>query len=125
MANQEAMTRLTFEAGGDLSAHQFKFVTVAADGQVDLETDAGARVTGVLQNNPDAAGKAAQVAVSGRVKVVASATIAAGAEVATTNAGLAVTAAGATTQILGQCLVGGDAGEIVEVLLQPRGVVGA
>jgi len=125
MAKMEQITALSFEAGGDLSADQFKFVTVAADGQVDVEGDAGARVTGVLIEPADAAGRECAVAVAGRVKVIASATIASGAEVATTGAGLAVTASGAATQILGQCLVGGDANELVEILLQPRGVVGS
>ena len=47
----------SFEAGEDLSAAQFKFVTLESDGQVDLADAAGENCIGVLLNNPDAAGK--------------------------------------------------------------------
>lgn len=124
MATQEAIQSLSFEAGSDLSAHQFKFVTVAADGQVDLTTSAGTLPTGVLQTNPDAAGKSAKVAIGGRVKVFAGGTIASGGNVSVNNAGLAV-ATGSSTIIVAQCLSGGASGEVIEVLLGFRGVSAA
>ena len=122
MALMEMVKAISFEAGGDLSADQWKFVTVAADGQVDVTTGAGSLPTGVLLNNPDAAGRAAEVAVGGVVKVEASAAIAAGADVAVTAAGLAATASTGNS-IVGQCLKGaGAAGELAEVLMGFRGV---
>jgi len=125
MATMEAVVSQSFEAGGDLSADQFKFVLVASDGQVDLNTTANGRVTGVLLNNPAAAGRAAEVAVSGRVKVKTGAGgLTAGQLVASTNAGLAVLAAGATTHVLGRALTTAAAGELVEMQLEYLGVVG-
>ena len=122
MALMEMVQAISFEAGGDLSADQWKFVTVAADEQVDLETSAGALPTGVLLNNPDAAGKAAEVGVAGVLKVEAAAAIVAGADVACNAAGLAVTATTGNA-IVGQCRVGaGAAGELCEVLMGFRGV---
>jgi hypothetical protein len=64
--NANADTR-TFEAGENLSAAQFKFVTLESDGQVDLADSAGENCIGVLLNAPDAAGKAATVAISVRL----------------------------------------------------------
>jgi len=123
MALQEALTKLTFEAGGDLSSHQFKFVSVASDTQVDLTATAGAVPVGVLQNNPSAAGQEAEVAVAGRVKVIAGAGgVTAGATVSTTNAGLAVTSATTGHAFIGRALTSAAAGEMVEVLL---GYIGA
>lgn len=122
MALMEMVKAISFEAGGDLSADQWKFVTVAADEQVDLHASAGDLPTGVLLNNPDAAGRAAEVAVGGVIKVEAAAAIAAGAEVAADGSGLAVTASTGNA-IVGQCLKGaGAAGELAEVLLGYRGV---
>jgi len=81
MAVFQSRDTRTFEAGGDLSAGQFKFVVLAADGQIDLATD-GAAAVGVLLNEPDAAGKAATVVVSGKTAVTAGGSITAGDDIA-------------------------------------------
>lgn len=126
MATQEAVTSITLPAGGDLSAHQWKFMTVNSSGQAILQTTVNGRVVGVLQNDPAAAGREAEVAISGRVKVMVGGTaVAAGDEVECTAAGLALTAAGAGSNIVGICLVGAAAGGLAEVLLKDRGVVAA
>ena len=91
MALESNLNTRTFEAGQDLSSKQFYFVTMASDGQVDPTGD-GAQATGVLQNKPDAAGKAATVAVGGRSKVSAGAAVSVGANVASDANGQAVTA---------------------------------
>lgn len=106
----------TFEAGGNLSTGQFKFVTLEADGQVDLANAAGENCIGVLLNNPDAAGKAATVAISGKVMVTAGGTIAAGAAVATDAAGDAVTAAVGNI-VMGYALEAGVDGQVIAVEL--------
>lgn len=73
MAYEENLDCITLEAGADLSAKQYFFVTQAAgDGQVDPTGD-GLLANGVLQNKPDAAGKAATVAVRGITKMSAGA----------------------------------------------------
>lgn len=117
MAKQEALCVISLDAGADLSAHQFKIVTIDSSGNAVL---AGAASTwvGVLQNAP-AAGETAEVAVptgSGRMKVAASGALAIGAEVTSDAAGLAV-AAGAGTSLVGVTVTAaGAAGDLVEVL---------
>lgn len=119
MATQENMLCVTLEAGQDLSAKQFYFVSVAADGQID-PTGAGAIAQGVLQDAPAAAGRAALVAIAGKVKVMCGAAVTKGGPVASTSSG---TATNATTGniILGTALETGAAGRIIEMIFQPRG----
>jgi len=92
MAVFQSRDTRTFEAGGDLSAGQFKFVALASDGQIDIAGD-GADAVGVLYNEPDAAGKAATVVVTGKVIVEAGASITTGDAIASNAAGEAITAA--------------------------------
>lgn len=119
MATTQEQFCVTLEAGQDLSAKQFFFVSVASDGQIDPTGD-GAFAVGVLQNDPDAAGKAAEVAIMGQTKVVAGGTVAGGAEVASDAAGEAVTAATGDV-ILGTAIDGGADGEIIRIVFNPRG----
>lgn len=91
MAVMQSRDNRTFIAGQDLSAAQFKFVTLEADGQVDLANSAGENCVGVLLNQP-AAGAAATVCMSGKVIVEAGASVTAGDQVAADAAGAAVTA---------------------------------
>ena len=77
MAVMQSRDTRTFIAGEDLSSAQFKFVTLEADGQVDLADAAGERAIGVLLNEPTA-GKAATVAMTGKVMVEAGASVTAG-----------------------------------------------
>lgn len=116
MSAMNQVQSITLEAGADLSAGQFRFVLVAADGQVDLVASAGGTATGVLLNDPDAAGKAATVAYAGVVKVVAGGTVASGAKVQSDASGEAILAA-TGDHVLGQCLKGGVDGDLIEVLL--------
>lgn len=111
---------VTLEAGQDLSASQYFFVAVAADGQVDPAGD-GAYAEGVLQNDPSAAGRAASVQISGISKVVAGGAVSVGDAVASTAAGKATTAATGDI-ILGTALEAATAdGDVIAVLIQPRG----
>lgn len=122
MAAQEYLQSVTLEAGGDLSAQQFRFVEIAADGQVDVVSSAGGSAIGVLQGNPSAAGQAAEVAYAGVTKVVAGGTVAAGAKVQSDATG-AATLAAASDHVLGRCLKGGASGELIEVLLISQDVL--
>jgi hypothetical protein len=115
MAVFQSRDTRTFEAGGDLSAGQFKFVALAADGQVDLAGD-GVDAVGVLYNEPDAAGKAATVVVTGKVIVEAGASITTGDAIASNAAGEAITAA--TGDIVkGYALEDGVDGQIIAIEL--------
>lgn len=120
MANDQLTRAISLEAGQDLSAKQYFFVTVASDGQID-PTGNGASADGVLYNNPNAAGQAASVVTFGVAKVVAGAAISRGALVASDANGKAKTAV-STNRVLGRALEGANAdGEIIKVLLKLQG----
>jgi hypothetical protein len=113
----------SFEAGEDLSAAQFKFVTLESDGQVDLADSAGENCIGVLLNNPDAAGKAATVAISGKVMITCGGTVAAGAALQTDASGDAITAASGD-YVMGYALEAGVDGQIIAMeLIQGGNIV--
>lgn len=124
MAYEIAGFLLPYEAGADLSSDQYKLVTVATDGQIDVTTSqsVGSSVdipVGVLQNKPGAQGEEASIMVKGVTKAIAGETIAIGELVtaSTVTDGRMDDADGATDVILGMCLEGGAAGEIITVLL--------
>jgi len=122
MAREESLISVSLEAGADLSAGQYKFVLVAADGQVDIVGSAGGDADGILQNDPAAAGRAATIGVLGISKVLLGGTVAAGAKVQSDGSGRAITAA-TGDHVLGKCLVGGAVGEIGEVLLVSKHIL--
>ena len=123
MARQEQIQSITLEAGGDLSAGQFHFVLVAADGQIDLVAAAGGDADGVLNGTPSAAGEAAEMIYAGRAKVVIGVGgLSAGDKVQSDASGEAILAA-SLDHVLGKCLVGGAAGELGEVLLSAHGIL--
>ena len=115
MAVMQSRDTRTFIAGEALTTHQFKFVTLEADGQVDAADTAGENCIGVLLNEP-AAGAAATVVLSGKVMVEAGASITAGAAIATNAAGEAITA---TTGhiVMGYALEDGVDGQIIAIEL--------
>jgi len=123
MATQNITGFKSFEAGADLSAKQFYFVSVSADGQIDATGD-GAYAVGVLQDKPAAQGRAAQVATTfgDIVKVVCGGTVTRGGPVASDANGAAVNAASGDV-ILGEALETGASGEIISIVFAPRGTV--
>jgi len=122
MARESNLSNRTFIAGSDLSSDQYKFVTLAADGQIDVAASAGSLADGVLQNDPALAGRSATVAVGGRTKITASATIAIGANISTTAAGLAVTSSSGQ-YILGTACTGGAVNEVITMEFDRSGRV--
>ena len=114
MSVMQSRDTRTFEAGGDLSAGQFKFVTLASDGQVDITASAGGNAIGVLLNNPSAAGYAATVCVSGSVMITCGGTVAAGASLQSDASGDAITAASGDI-VLGYAREAGVDGQIIEM----------
>lgn len=112
MATFENYQTKTYVAGSDLSSHQFGFVALASDGEVDACGD-GATAVGVLLNDP-AAGGAATVAYSGRVLVECGGTVTNGGEVASDSAGLCVDATSSDV-ILGYAREAGVTGQIIAI----------
>jgi hypothetical protein len=68
MAYQQAQTNITLKAGADLSAKQYFFVKIDANGDAVLAGN-GQNAIGILQNAP-ASGEAANIAVAGVSKVI-------------------------------------------------------
>ena len=122
MATKENTQSVTLLAGADLSALQYRFVTVNGSGAA-VSPGAGVAVAGVLQNDP-ASGQAGLVDIAGITKVTAGAAITTGARVMTTAVGKAITAT-ATNHSLGIALETGADNRVISVLLQPTGVVPA
>ncbi len=120
MSNEVPGQQISLEAGADLSAKQFFFVEVAADGQVD-PAGAGADADGVLQGKPAAAGRAAAIMLNGVSKVSTGAAVARGALVMSDASGQAVTATGGS-KVLGKALeASGGANQVIKVLLRNPG----
>lgn len=116
MAQSEQLICITRPAGGDLSTKQYLFVELGTGGTVTA-TNADTDIPlGILQNDPDAANRAATVGVLGVSKVVLGATIAAGVKVGPGSDGRAVATVSAK-HVAGILITGGDANEIGEVLL--------
>jgi hypothetical protein len=106
----------TLEASGDLSAQQFRGVVVDSNGQAAV-AGAAAEIAGVLQNDPSAIDRAAQIVQTGITKMVAGAAVATGANVTTDASGRAITAI-VTNPIVGVALdAAANADEIISVLL--------
>lgn len=82
--------RITLKAAADLTASQYCFVKLDANGNAALCSAATDKPIGVLQNQP-LAGKEASIVVEGGTKLKASAAIAIGASLGTTTTGTAVT----------------------------------
>lgn len=119
MAYESNLENRTYEAGGDISASQYRFVKAGATaGQVVACDTAGERTIGVLQNDPDAADKAATVGVGGISKVEAGAAVAADASVSVDAQGRAVTSVTAGHVIVGYArTAAAAAGELIAVEL--------
>ena len=110
---------LSIPAGADLSAKQYTFVKISGTGVISVAAATDAPI-GVLLNDP-ASGETAAVAVSGIVKIKASAAITAGAAVGTTATGTAVTltvGSDTTKYIVGRAITAaGSAGDIITVAI--------
>lgn len=121
MATEQPGFKITLEAGQDLSADQYKLVTLAIDGQVDVTGAARTnRPIGILQNKPDAAGKAAELVISGVSKAIAGEAIEEGELVSASSAvaGRVDDADTATDVIIGMALTpAAVAGTIISILL--------
>lgn len=117
MSYSNAKQSTTLRAAGDLSASQNCFVLVNSDGRVAVVASAGGDADGVLQNDPAAIDREAEVAFSGVVKVVAGDAVTRGAKVQSDALGRAITAASGD-HVLGRALeTAGAAGDIIAVLL--------
>jgi len=119
MAVMESRDTRTFIAGEDLSAAQFKFVTLEADGQIDLADADAENCLGVLINDPTSGG-AATVVISGKTMVTAGGAVTAGDAVVTDASGDAVeltTSSSATAITMGYALEDAADGQVFGIEL--------
>lgn len=126
MAANKRVTSVAYEAGQDLSSHQFRIVAIASDAQVDPATDGNTPPLGVLMNKPSAAGYEAEVAIEGSdVKLEAGAAVNEGELVVAVaggrgSAGPSGGTAVGTTWVLGVCTqAASGSGAIMGVLVRP------
>jgi hypothetical protein len=115
MATMQSRDTRTFVAGEDLSAAQFKFVTLEAGNVVDLADLAGENCVGVLLVE-GAAARAVTVVMTGSVMVEAGGTVTAGGAVATDATGRAVDATTGDI-IMGYAREAGVAAQVIEIEL--------
>ena len=69
MAGSMSLQVISREAGEDLSAKQYTFLVIAADGQYESAAGTTAAIMGVSQNDPEAAGEGLTVGISGITKL--------------------------------------------------------
>ncbi len=120
MAYEQTLRTIGLPASADLSASQFCFVAVNANGQLALPS-AGGDAEGILQDKPNAAGQTGEVGILGISKLVVGAGgVTAGDLLATDVNGKAVTAA-TGNKILGRALATGTAGTLIPALIQQKG----
>jgi hypothetical protein len=120
MAYEQNLRSIGVPASGDLSASQFCFMAVDANGNLALPA-AGGDADGILQDKPNALGVEGELAVFGVSKlVVGTAGVTAGDLLMTDAAGKAVTAA-AGKKILGRAMATGAAGVLIPALIQQKG----
>lgn len=81
--------KLSKEAGADLSAKQYHFVKLDANGRVIAIAAATDRPIGILQNKPSALGQAAELMCDGVSRLVGGGNVAKGDMLGTTAAGRA------------------------------------
>lgn len=119
MSKYESVQRISLPVASDQSANMYKFVKGSGAGVVVNDTEGGPCI-GILDSpDGDAAGKVVPVVYGGVSKVVLGATTAAWANVQSDANGAAIAAlTGDYSQ--GTLLAGGDAGDVVPILLRPN-----
>lgn len=117
MAYEESPMVVTYVAGADLRAHQYKFVEIDATGRVVLCGD-DAHADGVLMNAPDV-GEAATVGIGGILKVRCGAAVTRGGPVSSGANGAAKNAGSGAVN--GTALETGASGRVISIQFHPRG----
>lgn len=108
------------EAAADLSANQFRAVTIDGNGQVALATAATAPIAGILQNKPSAQGQAATVWGPGTVSKVVVGTGGATAGALATPAADGLIDASTGNIVAGRFLETAAAGELSSLWMGPE-----
>ena len=122
MATNRKINSVSYPAGADLSALQYRVVQMDADGQLSAQVGTATPPLGILLNKPAAAGRAAQVAIVGSiVKCEAGAAVNENDWIHGTVSGFAIAAASAESWVVGIAMTpAAGSGELFEVLVNPQ-----
>ncbi len=114
---------ITLLAAADLSAKQYCFVTIDSNGRAAVSTR-GQLAAGVLQTKPNAIDRPGTVrCISGSTtKVKLGGSVTPGQAIVADANGAAVNASSADNNFMGIALETGASGDIIQMLLQPRGL---
>ncbi len=116
---------ITLPAAADLSDLQYTAITIDASGNAASATTGGVHVTGILQDNPDAADKAASVQYRGVSKAVAGETLAPNDPVGPGEGGKFFVMDEEDEAVLGRVLVGASVDEKFPLLITHEGSAAA
>lgn len=116
MATENALQTRSIPAGSDLSASQYCFMKITA-GQLAVASAGSGDAVGVLQNKPDAANKAGNIAYGGTTKIVAGGTFSSGDRITSDASGKAVSVQSGD-ETLATAIADGSSGKITSVLLR-------
>jgi len=122
MATEKPLFTMSFIAGEDLSAKQYRFVTLDASGLAIMPTAITDKCVGILQNNP-VAGELALVMDDGVSKLSADAAIAALALIGTSTDGQGQTAVNTNFVYAYALEACSNANEIISVRVFPGSCV--
>lgn len=126
MAYDEAVRSVTMTAGSAIDP--YRFINIAADGEVDYAATAQGRVDGVSLEKASGQGKTLAMGLpdGSIVKVLAGGTFSRGDRISTSNAGKAVVLGSANGDLCwGVALEDGVDGRIVSIQFAPKGQVNA
>lgn len=104
-----------FQAGADLSTHQYKLVKFGSDAKTVVLAGDNEEAMGVLQNAPKS-GEDAEVSVGGGALVKIASTVALNASVGSGASGVGKTAA-ATKLAIGKAMDAGVSGDVIPVII--------
>lgn len=124
MATEQKTQVVSIPANTDLSTKQFYMVKVSnssGTGRVDLAGE-GDDVAGVLQNVPNLAGRAAEVAIGGITKCIAGGSITAGNRVSPNSLGKATAVGSADDYAYGIALTSASTNDVFSLLIRPIGL---
>lgn len=120
MASEEVLTCITLPANADLSSYQYHCVDINTSGNVAVLASQGAKVLGVIQNKPAAAGRGATVCIFGVTKAELDGTVTVGDELTSAATG-GVEEAASGDYVIGRALESGVSGDIISILFLGSG----
>lgn len=119
MSGESALINITKPAAADLSSTgQYRFGKINSSGKIALAGDGG-KATGIIQNDP-AADEACSIAIYGKSFLKLGGTVDEGDDIASDAAGEGVVASSGD-QILAEACEAGVDGDIITVIIRPKG----